>query len=171
MFSFFKKTQPNIADALTNQTIGGQSVLYKLFREILGCSNNEIRRLELTYLAATITTYVYLRFGQQQNREDILDDYTEKLLTKSIPSCGESISFRQAVEEYQCRYSEYGNLLPLLFNPAESPSGNPAVSLLMHAFECVTNSSPRENMIFIVAGSSFIKDYALDEIDFVRKKL
>lgn len=49
MFDLFKRNEPDVAEALTNQTIGGQSVLYRLFREAIGCEDSTIRRLELTY--------------------------------------------------------------------------------------------------------------------------
>jgi len=61
MFDFFKRKRLDVADALTNQTIGGQSILYRLFREAIGCEDSTIRRLEITYFAAAVMTYVYLR--------------------------------------------------------------------------------------------------------------
>lgn len=171
MFNFFKRKEPDIDDALTNQTIGGQSVLYRLFREAIGCEDTTIRRLELTYFAATIMTFVYLRFGKQSNREEILDSFTRNILTKSIPSSSEDISFNQVVKEYQGRFAEYNTMLPLLFSPNESSSGNPAATLLMHAFECVTQSSARSHMVYIVAASGLIQEFVLDHIDFVKQKL
>jgi len=169
MFNFFKRKEPDIADALTNQTIGGQSVLYRLFRDAIGCDDSNIRRLELTYFAATITTFVYLRFGKQSNREKILDAFTRNILTKSIPSSRENISFCESVKEYQRRFSEYNTMLPLLFSPNESSSGNPAATLLMHAFECITKSRARSHMLHIVAASGLIQEYVLDHINFVKK--
>jgi hypothetical protein len=73
MFGLFKKTKPDIVEALINQTIGGQSVMYRLFREALGCEDSKIRRLELTYFASAVMTAVYLRLGKEPNREQILD--------------------------------------------------------------------------------------------------
>jgi len=170
MFNFFKRKEPDIADALTNQTIGGQSVLYRLFREI-GCEDSTIHRLELTYFAATVTTFVYLRFGKQLNREEILDDFTRNILTRSIPSSRENISFNEAVKKYQGRFAEYNTMLPLLFSPSQSSSGNPAATLLMHAFECITQSSARRHMVQIIAASGLLQEFALDHIDFVKEKL
>jgi hypothetical protein len=170
MFNFFKRNEPDIADALTNQTIGGQSVLYWLFREAIGCEDSTIRRLELTYFAATVTTFVYLRFGKQSNREEILDAFTRDILTKSIPSSRENISFNEAVKEYQGCFAEYNTML-VVFSPSQSSSGNPAATLLMHAFECITRSSARGHMIQIVAASGLIQEFVLDHIDFVKEKL
>lgn len=118
MFNFFKSKEPEIAGALTNQTIGGQSVLYRLFRETIGCEDSAIRRIELTYFAATVMSFVYLRLGKQPNREEILDVFTRNILTKSIPSSGENISFNEAVKEYQDRFTEYNSMLPLIFSPS-----------------------------------------------------
>lgn len=171
MFNFFKRKDPDIADALTNQTIGGQSVLYKLFRDGIDCEDATIRRLELTYFAATMTTYVYLRFGKQSNQESILDTFTHSILTQSIPASRENISLGEAVKQYYNRSAEYDMMLPLLFSPDKSSTGKPEVTLLMHAFECITNSSARSHMIQIAAASPLLKDIALDHIDFVKKKL
>lgn len=171
MFDFFKRKESDVADALTKQAIGGQSILYRLFREAISCEDSTIRRLELTYFAAAVMTYVYLRFGKQPKRDEILDRFTRNILTKSIPSSKENISFNEAVKEYQSRYAEYSGLLNLLFSPSESSSGNPAATLLMHAVECVTQSSAREHMIHIVAASGLIQEFVLDHIDFVKVKL
>lgn len=171
MFGFFKRKEQDIAGALTNQTIGGQSVLYRMFREALECDDSSIHRMELTYFAASIMTYVYLRFGKQSDKEDVLDAFTRKILTKSIPSSGKNISFGESVSAYQSRFAEYNALLPLLFSPEESDSGSPATTLLMHAFECTTKKSARGHMIHIVAASGLIQEFVLDHIDFVKQKL
>lgn len=171
MFDIFKSKPIDVAKLLTEQTISGQSFLYRLFQEALDCKKTDIRRIELTYLAATITTYVYLRFGKQKNREDILDAYTLKVFAESIPACGENTNFANIIEEYQGRYAEYWNLLQLVFDPTESSSGNPAATLVMHAYTCITRSSPKNRMIEIVLAAGPIQEFLLDEIQFVKNKL
>lgn len=171
MFNIFKSKPANIPKLLTEQTISGQSFLYRLFQEALGCEKRDIRRIELTYFAATITTYVYLRFGKQSNREDVLDAYTLNVFAESIPSCGENINFADIIEEYQRRYAEYWNLIQLVFEPSKSSSGNPAATLLMHAYSCVTGSSPKDRMINIVSAAGSIQEFFLTEIEFVKKEL
>ena len=89
------------AIALTNPTIGGQSVLHELFRKQLGCSDKSIRKLELTYFAAWITTAVYLRSRGRPNREQILDVFAKCILEGSITASEEQISFGSAVAEYR----------------------------------------------------------------------
>jgi hypothetical protein len=69
MLDFLKRKKPDHVEVLTNQAVGGQSVMYRLFREGLGCEDSSICRLELTYFAATVLTFVYLRFGKEPNRE------------------------------------------------------------------------------------------------------
>ena len=81
------------AIALTNLTIGGQSVLYELFRKQLDCAGQTIRKLELTYFAASITTAIYLRLGKQPNREQILDAFAKDILKGSITASQDQISF------------------------------------------------------------------------------
>lgn len=153
MFNFFKRKEVDLSEAMTNQTIGGQSVLYKLFRDGIGCEDSSIRRLELTYLATAVTTFAYLLVGKNPNPREVLDSFTQNILSRSIPASGESISFSAAVEEYQGRYAEYNTMLPLLLNSSQSTTGNPAVTVLLHAVECITQSSARDRMLAIMAAS------------------
>lgn len=160
---------PDIVGALTNQTIGGQSLIYRLFRESLGCEDSSIWVLELTYFAASVTSYVYLRFGKERNRDQILDRFAKSILEKSIPASREPITFGAAVSQYQKRYAEYEGLLSLLFSPNESTSGNPATTLMLHVFECVTRLNARGHMIKIVHVSSIIDQFIIDHVEFIRK--
>jgi len=156
------------AIALTKLTVGGQSVLYELFRKQLDCPEQTIRKLELTYFAASITTTIYLRLGKQPEREKILDEFAKSILTGSITSAGEQISFGSAVAEYQRRYAEYDRLLAFVINRESSSTGNPAATLLLHLFECLIGKSAREHMLKIVALAPLIEDYVSDHIEFVR---
>jgi hypothetical protein len=156
------------ATALTNLTIGGQSVLYELFRKQLDCADQAIRKLELTYFAASITTAIYLRLGKQPSREQILDVFAKDILKGSITASQEQISFGSAVAEYQARYAEYDRLLALVINCDSSSTGDPAVTLLLHLFECVTGKSAREHTLKIWALGPFIEGYVSDHIEFVQ---
>ena len=162
---------PDLVTALVNQAIGGQSVMYRMFKEALRCDDTEIRRIELTYFAAAVMTYVFLRFGQNPNKEKILDDFTRMILEKSLPSSREQLTFGAAVKEYQQRFPEYGGLIDLLFTPDKSTSGDPAASLMMHAFQSVTGRTARGHMILITAASGLIQQFVIDHIDFVKEKL
>jgi hypothetical protein len=55
MFGLFKRKQPDdIPSQLVNQAIGGQSVMYRFFREGLECDDSSIRKIELSYLAMAV---------------------------------------------------------------------------------------------------------------------
>ncbi len=160
---------PDIVAALTNQIATRQWETYGLFREALNCDDSSIRRMELTYFAASVMTYVYLRFGKERDREQILDRFARNILEDSIPPSGEQITLGAAVSEYQRRYAEYKGLLSHLFGPDESTSGNPAITLMLHLFECVTRSSARAHMIEIAAASSVVSQFVLNHVEFIRK--
>jgi hypothetical protein len=106
VFDIFKKKKPDLVKALTGNALGGQSVMYRLFRQNLGCDDVAINKLELTYFAASVMTYVYLRFSSDPNPEGSLDLFNRTLLEKSIPYSGEKIDYRAAVKKYQQRYAE-----------------------------------------------------------------
>lgn len=156
------------AIALRNLTIGGQSVWYELFRNELDCADDTIRKLELTYFATSITTAVYLRLGKQSDREKTLDALAIGMLKAAIAASHEQISLGVAVSEYQRRYAEYDRILALVINPAQSSTGNPAATLLLHLYECVTGKSARDQMLKLYALTPQIVSYVSDHIEFVR---
>ena len=170
MFDFLKsKKEPKHVEALTNQTIGGQSVLYRLFRQGLGVDDSHIRKLELTYFAASVTTFVYLHLSNDPNKERVLDAFSHSILEKSIASAGEHVSLSSAIAQYQQRFAEYSTLIPPIFDPGERPS--PEVTLLLHVFASVTGGSAQGHMIQISAAAGLITQYIADHIDFVKVKL
>ena len=169
MFDFLKSKKLKHAEALTNQTIGGQSVLYRLFRQSLGVDDTHIRKLELTYFAASVTTLVYLHLSDNPDKERALDTFSRSILERSIASAGEQVPLSSAIAQYQQRFAEYRALIPPLFDPGDRPS--PEVTLLLHVFESVTGSSARGHMIHISAAAGLITQYIADHIDFVKLKL
>jgi hypothetical protein len=156
----------DVVDALVDQGVGCQSLLYRVFVQQLGADEEKIRRIEVTYLAASVITYSYLRFGQHQDRERLLDNFARTLLEKSIPSSRDPTSLGKAAEELRHRYAEYSALLQPFFSRSESP--NPIVTFMLHAFQCVTGSSARDNMIRIVAASGIIQQLVIDQIKFAK---
>lgn len=135
------------------------------------CEDAVIRRLELTYFAAAVTSFTYLRFGKQSNREELLDRFTRNILERSIPSSQEQISLGTAISEYQQRHAEYGKLLTLLFDPKRATSGNPATTLLLHVFECVTGTSAQTHMVQIAVASSSVAQFVVDHVDFTKTRV
>ena len=171
MFEFLKRKKPDLAEVLVNQAIESQSVMYHLFREALECDDRAIRKMELTYFAASLLIFVFLRFSKEPNREQVLDTFARSLLQTCLTSSREQRSLNQVISEYQARFTEYNALLPMLLNPGSSSTGSPATTLLMHAFECVTTTSANEHMVHITLASSFIVEIAVDHIDFIKNKM
>jgi hypothetical protein len=159
------------AIALTKLTIGGQSDLYELFRKKLDCADQTIRKLELTYFAASVTAVIYLRLGKQPNREQILDVFAKYILKGSITASQEPISFGSAVAEYQRRYVEYDRLLGPVIVPESGSTDNPAEALALHLFECVTGKTPRGEYMKIIYLYPYLMYYVLDVIEYVREKM
>lgn len=170
MFGFFRrKTQSDCSDALVRQTIGGQSVLYRIFLQTLGVEDVSVRKLELTYFATTVTTFVYLRIGKDTSKEETLDKFSMKILKASIPSSGEQIALGDVVRQYKARFAEYSALISPIFSAGDRPS--PEITLTLHLFECVTGQRAQGHMLKIAAASGLISQYIIDHIDFVDKKM
>lgn len=169
MFGLFKSKQEKISNALIDKAIAGQSFLYKLFLKNLECDESSIRKLEISYFVASIITANYLRIGEKDNNEEILNSFGIGFLQKSLTESGEKISIGTVVKEYQARFSEYHGLLWLCFNPDNSTTGNPTLTLLLHVFECVTNSSAVPYMLKLCEVSGFIQTFVFEHVSFINK--
>ena len=168
MFGFGKSKNSKIVEALKNQGVGGQSVMYKLFIKALDVPDEKIRKIELTYFSLSVLTYVFLRAYDGSEKEKIIDEAAISIIKASIPNCGEIISESQVITEYQRRYQEYDVLLRPLFSKSDV---DPSTTLLMHFYEQVVNDSAKGVMLQIAAASSLIHQYVIDNIDFVKQKL
>lgn len=167
MFGFGKPKKAKASEALMNQGIGGQSVLYNLFVKALKVPPDRIRKIELTYFSLSVLTYIFLRFYKGSEKEQILDAAALSIIEASIPNCEEKLSTNQAVTEYQQRYKEYNVLLSPLFSKTDI---DPNITLLMHFYEHVMQNSAKGAMLKITAASTLIQQYVVDNIDFVKNK-
>lgn len=168
MFGFGKSKRAKAIEALRNQGIGGQSVMYSLFIKALKVPSDRVRKIELTYFSLSVLTYVVLRFYKGAEKEQIIDDVAMSIINASLPNCGEEISQNQAITEYQQRYSEYDALLRPLFSKTDV---DPNITLLMHFYERVVQNSAKGAMIQIAAASSLVNQYVVDNIDFVKNEI
>jgi hypothetical protein len=155
---------------LTNQTVGGQSVLYRYFQNSLGYEDKSIRLLELTYFASCVMTWAYLTVGKDKNRDEILDQYTRNVLEKSIPHSQEIIPMNTIIKEYRERYVEYGPLIGALFaEPDASKSTSPEILLLLHLCQSATGSNYENPTLPSMLSSSFLTTFVSDHIDLVQQ--
>ena len=171
MFNFLKKKKnQDTIELLSNQVIGGQSVLFKIFKEVIEEREDNIKKTELTYFALSTLGYFYLRLAKTDKKEELLDQVSLIVLQKSISYSKENISIKEAIKEYQKRYKEYDKLIQLVFEK-ETINSHACTSLLMHVYECVTQKSVEDKMIKITASSPLIAQYLVDHIEFIKQKL
>jgi len=165
MFGFGKSKTAKTIETLISYAVSGQSFMYKLFIKALEVPADKIRKIELTYFTLSVLTYVFLRFHQSPDKEQILDDVALSVIKASIPNCEEEISLNQAVNEYQERYKVYDAFIRPLLSGAD---GNPEFVLSARLFYCVTRDKPNG---MVLAATPLITEYILDHIDFVKKEL
>jgi len=168
---FGNNKKVNTVDALVNQIIGGQSVMYRLFTQSLKIDPKEIRKIELTYFGLAVMTRIFLQISNLSNKEQTLDKVTLSVIEKSIQNCDETISLKQAVDETRNRFIEYDALLRPLFSNNDKDS---ATTLLMHFYECVKKDIPKgaiPPMTLITISSPLIQQFILDHIDFIKAKI
>lgn len=166
MFGFGKSKTTKILEGLIEQEIGGQSYIYNFFIKELEVPADNVRKLELTYFSLSVLTYIFLRFYQGLEKEQILDGVALYTIDAGIKFCGEEISIEEAVDEYQQRYKEYDAFLTSYFSKAEIGK-DPQFILAMRLYYCVTQNRP-ENALELIP---FITEFILANLDFVKNKL
>lgn len=171
MFNFFKKDK-SAKELIMDQVIGGQSVLFKIFQDIFKESADEVKKKELTYFALAVFSYIYLRLIQSpaQEKEALTDQVALDVLIQSLPHCGENISTKEAIPEYQKRYKEYDTLIGAIFKE-NGFDDKACITLAMHLYESVMGKSANQKMIEMYAVSPLIAQYVMDHIEFMKTKL
>ncbi|MCD5382279.1 MAG: hypothetical protein LR017_03105 [Candidatus Pacebacteria bacterium] len=106
MSNFFKKQDKN--QKFINQVVGGQSVIFRIFKEVFEEDEAEVNKAELTYFALSVFTYTFLRLSKMADaqKETVSDEIALTVLQKSIPYAGKELSVKEAAREYQNRYQE-----------------------------------------------------------------
>ena len=172
MFGLLKKNPPqDISTRLVNQAIGGQSVMYRFFREGLACEESSIRKIELSYFAMSVLSIAYLAVSRDLRRTETLDAFTQQMLRRAMKANASTEPYEAIVAKYQARFGEYQALLHALLDPKTPKTADAAVTLLMHAYEQVTASSAAPHMIHIMAGGKIALQFVTDNLDFVRRGL
>ena len=151
--------------------IGGQSVILKIFQDIFKESADDVKKKELTYFALAVFSYVYLRLAQApaQEKEAFTDQIALDVLIESLPHCGENISTKEAIPEYQKRYKEYDVLIGAIFKENAFDSGA-LITLTMHLYESAMGKSANQKMIEMHFASPLITQYVVDHVEFVKTK-
>jgi hypothetical protein len=170
MFDFFKNKKGS-DQKLINQAVGGQSVLFIIFREVFKENPEEVKKIELTYFALSVLTYIFFGFSSltKEEKETTADRVADAVLKKSIPSAGNEVSTENAIVEYQHRYREYNSLISEVFKEG-GVDGDSCITLTMHVYESVMGKSAQEKMIEIVVASSLVAQYIVDHIEFIKEK-
>lgn len=170
MFNLFKNKKED-DQQLINQVVGGQSVLFRIFREIFEEDPEEVKKIELTYFALSVFTYTFLRLSSltEEEKEKTADRVADAVLRKSIPHTEKEISMESAISEYQNRYREYNSLINGIFKE-DGIDGHSCTTLTMHVYESVMGKSAQEKMIKITAASSLVAQYIVDHIEFIKEK-
>jgi len=167
MFNFFKKQDRN--QKFINQIVGGQSVIFRIFKEVFEENNTEVNKAELSYFALSVFTYTFLRLSKMADsqKETVSDEVALAVLQKSIPYASKGLSLEEAAREYQKRYQEYNTLINAMFK-GETIDGNACTTLMMHLYECVMGKSAEEKMIKISVASPLLAQYVSDHVDFMK---
>lgn len=168
VFGPFKSSSKKRVDALVNQAIGGQSVLFRLFRDIYKSDTNDLRLIELTFFELSVLTFAYLRFSKDSARELTLDEAGLEVLRRSIPSCGEAIELGDAVRRFQRRYRGYDALIQPTVSSTGGFDADALETLGLYMYRCVAPGSASTPMIQITLGAPLFAQFLLDHVDFVR---
>ena len=170
MFDFLKNKKHKEQE-LVNQVVGGQSVLFRMFREVFDENPDDVKKTELTYFALSVFAYTFLRLSvlTEKEKEAIVDRVSETVFRGSIPHAGTDITMEKAVNEYQKRYNEYNLLINNIYQK-DGISTEACTTLTMHLYESVMGKSAKDKMIQVAAASSLVAQYIVDHIEWIKEK-
>lgn len=156
---------------LVNQVVGGQSVLFKIFQEIFKENPEEVQKIELTYFALSVFTYIFLRLTPitEEEKGIVTDRVADAVLWKSIPYADKNMSMDDAIKGYQVRYGEFNALINGIFKE-NGIDAHSCTTLTMHVYESVMGKSAQEKMIEITLASSLIAQFIVDNTEFIKEK-
>lgn len=159
----------NIDESMINQVIGGQSMLFRIFKEIFKEAADDIKKEELTYFILSVFTYVYLRLSNfpEHEKETLTDRVSLEVLAKSLPHFSKALSPKKAVFEYQKRYGEYSVLINSIFK-ADGIDNNECISLTIHVFESVVQKTAKNKMVEVYVASPLVAQFIVDFTEFIR---
>lgn len=161
------EVQDQVIGRLSNMTLGGQSILLRFYEKILNEDREQIRSMELTYFAHSVTSLFYLQYSEQQNKKALLDTATIKVLSESIQSAREGLSIEQAKKEYEDRLSEYSKLIVDLLD--EGNEDNPIVPLFIQFYEHTMQKSSEDEIFDFSKVGRILSRYIIDNIRYARK--
>ena len=170
MFSWFKRKAPeDTTTLLVRQAVGGQSVLYRLFRDALGVPEPRIDKLELTYFTASVLTFTYLLVRKPPNPAAAINSFTEQFLR--LAADHNQQTFEEVAREYQHRYRDYLALIPEVLRRENAGTNVHAEALLHQLYESVAGESARGLMLATVTGTRLVAQFVVDSVDFMRNGL
>ncbi len=170
MFSWFKRKEPEDATTLlVRQAVGGQSVLFRLFRDALSVAESRIDKLELTYFTASVMTFTYLLVRKPVNPAAAINPFTEQFLRLAADHNGQT--FDDVARAYQGRYRDYLALIPEVLRRENAGTTMHAEALLHRLYELVTGESTRGQLLVTLTGTRLVAQFVVDSVDFMRNGL
>jgi len=156
-------------ELLVNQIIGGQSMLFQIFTQVLRIPDEKIKRKELTYFSLSLLSFLYSKIVDSDSDDEVLEMVSiiifEKILSTDDPEL-----LLDTYEDYEVRYAdEYEKFYTSIFENVDTMDGGFYTTLLMRIYEHVTDESAENNIIKITASSSLINQYIEDNIEFIKK--
>ncbi|MDX1638659.1 MAG: hypothetical protein R3281_11865 [Balneolaceae bacterium] len=154
---------------LINQTIGGQSTLLKFYEDVLEEDPEDIRFIELTYFAMSVTTIFYLQFGNHTNKDQLLREVQTTVISNSIVAADESISLSEATEQFKQRLSEYSSLIADLLR--DQTDGTPIIDLFSRFYEHVTSKDADSRVFGTSKVGKVVSRYIIDNINYIKEEI
>ena len=152
---------------LSDYFLDEQYKINELFLESLEYKDDK-SMLEVMYFTCGIITCNYFRFSSHNQKEKVVDELTNYMIHLMI-EIQDELDFNQLINNYRIRYKEYTSLMELIFDPNNSSSGNPLITLTLHTLEKITGESSRNKMIKIVFLSQQLNQFLVNQIEYFKK--
>lgn len=122
-----------------------EAQVLRIFRDGLGCAEQQIRSIEISYFAAAAASFLYRRLHPEPARGKIADEVVRTALEDSVAAFEPELTDEEAMQEFRQRASAYENFLSALLRHEQMADLQPSLSLMDRLFEYVTGGPADEH--------------------------
>ncbi|MGQ0590292.1 MAG: hypothetical protein ACT4N8_12315 [Sphingosinicella sp.] len=157
---------PNIKSEMLRRFVDKLATTFAaVLRKNIGV--DEIDSAELLFFCSAMVSIAYLQYGRGEKDQGLLDGLARSIV---IDSLKREADYADRVQQYGNRYRQYGVIIEDLLNK-HADHKRAAITVMLHAFECITGRSGQGHMIKITLNSAVVVALLQDCIDFARQRL
>jgi len=143
----------------------------RIFREGLGCPEQDLRRMEICYFAIATATLLFEWLSSDAEPNEVTDQVVGAVLEDSVAAFEPGLTEDGAMRGYRARAAAYGELLSALLESAAPTGKGAALPLLRHLYACVTGADPDGGMDDIAPAAALVEELIREQAARIGKRI